>query len=128
MMTDLWVPTSTNGLTEEKGNLRILEKYYKYSYPFPVTYKMSCPLLRDIILQLESNLTIPVFKFAHEETLLPLFTLMGMFDDGHILTHATPDYLNRKMMTGEIVPFAANIAFIKYSCPEDPEPRIQVSG
>lgn len=104
-----------------------LEKYYKYSYPFPTTYKMSCELLNDIIRELESSKTTPVLKFAHEETVLPLISLLGLFDDGKILTHKTKNWLNRAMKVSRIVPFAGNIAFIKQSCPADTEPRIQVS-
>ena len=103
-----------------------LEKYYKYSYPYPTTYKMSCLLLNDIIKEMESDKKIPVLKFAHEETVLPLLSLLGLFDDGEIMTHKMKDWKNRKMKISRITPFAGNVAFVKQSCPGENESRVQV--
>ena len=104
-----------------------LEKYYKYSYPYPTTYKMSCLLLNDIIAKMEGDNKTPVLKFAHEETVMPLLSLLGLFDDGEILTHKMEDWKNRKMKVSRITPFAGNVAFVRHSCPGDKDPRIQVT-
>ncbi|XP_063690674.1 multiple inositol polyphosphate phosphatase 1-like [Bolinopsis microptera] len=103
-----------------------LEKYHKYSYPYPTTYKMSCLLLSDIIKEMEGNKNTPVLKFAHEETVMPLLSLLGLFDDGEIMTHKMVDWKNRKMKVSRVTPFAGNVAFVRQSCPGDDEPRIQV--
>lgn len=106
-----------------------LDKYYKYSYGFKTNYKMSCLLLSDVIDKLNnSNHNHPVLKFAHEETVLPLLTLMGLFDDKKILTHKTKEYYNRKLKTSRVIPFAGNVAFIRYSCQKDVQQRIQVTN
>jgi len=93
-----------------------LEKYYEYSYPFPLSSKMSCLLLKDVIQQLNSSSSKPVLKFAHEETVMPLVTLLGLFNDGEILRHNTTGFLTRKMKISTITPFAGNIAFVRYKC------------
>ena len=104
-----------------------LDKYYKYSYGYKTNYQMSCVLLLDIIdLLNNTDSTTPVLKFAHEETVFPLLSLMGLFDDGKKLTHATKRYTNRKLKTSKIIPFAGNVAFVRFKCPQDRQHRIQV--
>lgn len=93
-----------------------LEKYYEYSYPFPLSSQMSCLLLKDVIEQLNSSSSKPVLKFAHEETVMPLVTLLGLYNDGEILKHNTTGFLKRKMKISTITPFAGNIAFVRYKC------------
>ena len=105
-----------------------LDKYYKYSYPEEVTSKMSCLLLHDIIQELNnSTVSTPVLKFAHEETIYPLLSLLDMYKDPFILNHETKDYVNRKAKASKIVLFAGNVAFIRYDCESESTPRIRVS-
>ena len=90
-----------------------LKKYYSGSYPANISYEISCVLLKEFLTDLTDN-SKPYLRFGHQETILPFFALLGLFKDEPILDYQTPDFQNRKMMLSYVVPFAANIALIKY--------------
>eukprot|EP00116_Pleurobrachia_bachei_P003946 sb/3464208/ len=108
--------------------MKDLEKYHKYSYSYPVTYQMSCLLLGHVIETMEDSMdNSPVLMFAHEETVVPLFTLLGLYRDSKPLTHDMPNYKDRIFKTSHIAPFAANIAFVRMNCTAGTRVKILVN-
>lgn len=57
-------------------------------------------------------------RFAHAETVMPLVSLLSIFDDGEPLQAdwTAPRIANRKWKTSIISPFAANDNFVLYQC------------
>lgn len=103
-----------------------LKHFWKRGYGYPISYKIGCPLLQNIISSLK-NATDPTseekkygtFMFAHAETLQPLYALLGLFkDDKDLRADNFLEQLERKYRTSYIVPFGANIAFVIYKCRE----------
>ena len=101
-----------------------IKHYWKKGYGYPISYKIGCPLLDNIISSLK-NATDPTseekkygtFMFAHAETLQPLYALLGLFKDHEDLRADNfLKQLQRKYRTSYIVPFGANIAFVMYKC------------
>ena len=105
-----------------------LKHYWKRGYGYPITYKISCPLLERIITSLK-NATEPsvedrvygAFMFAHGETLQPLYALLDLFKDPEELRADNfVRHHERKFKVSYIAPFGANIAFVAYKCtPKD---------
>lgn len=101
-----------------------LKHYWKRGHGYPITYKISCPLLGNIVSSLK-NATDPsieekkygTFMFAHGETLQPLYALLELFKDHEDLKADNfLKQLERKYRTSYIAPFGANIAFVVYKC------------
>ena len=101
-----------------------LKSYWKRAYGYPISYKISCPLLNRIITSLK-NATEPsvedkvygAFMFAHGETLQPLYALLDLFKDQEDLKASNFfKHRERKYKTSHIAPFGANIAFVLYRC------------
>ena len=111
-----------------------LKHYWKRAYGYTINYRMSCTLFADIVKNIlnavnlesrtepiagEKNHTkkLGVFRFAHAETLQPLYALLGLFKDKEELRADNfAKHNSRKYRTSFVVPFGANIAFVIYSC------------
>ncbi|EKX45457.1 hypothetical protein GUITHDRAFT_108721 [Guillardia theta CCMP2712] len=100
-----------------------LKHFYKKSYGLAMNAGMACPLLLHLVHVMKSR---PPHKtaellFAHGETMLPLVTLLGLFQDPFQLNASTPLHLRRtrKFRSGRIIPMAANIVFVLHSCRQD---------
>ncbi|XP_074647920.1 multiple inositol polyphosphate phosphatase 1-like [Tubulanus polymorphus] len=102
-----------------------LKHYYKWSH-YPVSYMQSCPLLKDVMTNLDEavigSATNHVYKkavlrFGHAETLNPFFTLLGLVNDSNIPRadnlKSIPD---RLLKTSKNTPFSANIGVILHRC------------
>ena len=85
----------------------------------PLNYQIATPLLRDIAARIKGAATgAPAsprgtFRFAHEETVLPLMARMGFFKDGLELRADTPasKWMRREWNTSRIGPFASHVLF-----------------
>ncbi len=85
---------------------------------------MACPLWRDLLSSMqamvrgESNSSVATFRFAHAETLIPLYTLLGLFHDPYPLyADSWSDRVrDRVFKSSHISPFAANLALVLYQC------------
>ncbi|KAF6025945.1 MINPP1 [Bugula neritina] len=102
-----------------------LKAYWKKGYGYTINYEQSCPLLTDIFTNFQeiiSNSSAPAVSlyFGHTETLLPFYSLLGLFLDEKPLTAS--NFLQhkekRKFRSSIISPFAANIGFTLYECEE----------
>lgn len=57
------------------------------------------------------------FYFGHAETLGPLYSALGLFNDSKPLRHDNyKEMRNREYKTSLILPFSANIAIVLYKC------------
>lgn len=103
-----------------------LKHYWKRGHGYPISYKIGCPLLENIVSSLKNETDSTseekkygAFMFAHAETLQPLYALLGLFKDYEDLRADNfLKQLERKYRTSFIVPFGANIAFVLYKCNE----------
>ncbi|XP_033644412.1 multiple inositol polyphosphate phosphatase 1-like [Asterias rubens] len=112
-----------------------LKNYWNKAYGFSINYRISCELALDAINYLEKRVTMPTstplgnFKFGHSETIVPLVTLMGLFNDPIALLSSNFDeHINRVFRAGNMSPFAGNVAFALYRCngSSDTVHRVQV--
>ncbi|XP_053368204.1 multiple inositol polyphosphate phosphatase 1b isoform X1 [Clarias gariepinus] len=105
-----------------------LKQYWKRGYGYDINRKSSCVLFHDLFRRLDQasydyrfgEVTKAVtIQLGHGETLLPLLSLMGFFRDETPLTAKNfPFQLSRKFRSGQIVPYAANLLFVLYECPD----------
>lgn len=105
-----------------------LKQYWKRGYGHDINRMSSCALFHDLFRQFDQ--AAYDFRFGqvseavrvqvgHAETLLPLLALMGFFHDETPLTAA--NFLTQKrriFRTSQIVPYAANMVFVLYDCPD----------
>ncbi|CAG8615711.1 3791_t:CDS:2 [Funneliformis mosseae] len=100
--------------------------YYEFSYGSDLNKQLACKLVGEIVKGVDDYLngdsTVKAdLKFTHSETMMFLYTFLGLYEDSNPLTgNATFDEIsNRKFKTSEICPFAANVYFEIYTCASD---------
>ncbi len=94
-----------------------LKSYYESGPYYPITSKISCKLVDEIVTTLKNSKSLGLFRFAHSSTLFPLFTEMGFVKrEKPLKADNFMEMQSRVFRSGAIVPFAANIAFVRYSC------------
>ena len=104
-----------------------LKHFWKRGWGHHINHQMACPLLSAILTDIKNYLNINnvhrtagVYRFAHGETLQPLYCLLGLFQDSEMLrANNYHRHTNRFYRNSEICPFAANIAFVVYNCTGD---------
>lgn len=116
--------------------LNDLKQYWKRGYGYDINSKSSCPLFHDIFRELnkavhedgsQSASPAVVLQFGHAETLQPLLSLMGFFQDEKPLRADNfAEQKNRKFRSGQIVPYAANVVFVLYRCDDQQERTYKV--
>nr|XP_020459214.1 multiple inositol polyphosphate phosphatase 1-like isoform X2 [Monopterus albus] len=112
-----------------------LKQYWKRGYGHDINSKSSCILFHDVFSRLDKaasenksgqQVTEAVtVQVGHAETLLPLLTLLGFFNDSQALTstnYATQS--QRSFRTSHMLPYAANLLMVLYDCGGD-ELRLQ---
>uniref|UniRef100_A0A3Q1EQW6 Multiple inositol polyphosphate phosphatase 1 n=1 Tax=Acanthochromis polyacanthus TaxID=80966 RepID=A0A3Q1EQW6_9TELE len=104
-----------------------LKQYWKRGYGYDINSKSSCILFHDLFSRLdkavsENQLGQPVteavtVQIGHAETLLPLLTLLGFFNDSDALTSTNyATQTQRSFRTSHMLPYAANLLFVLYDC------------
>ena len=102
-----------------------LKHFWKRGYGYEINYKIACTLLSDIHQSLVNasnhdyeHMKYGTFRFAHGETLQPLYALLGLFQVSEKLRADNFDKVGptQQYRTSQIVPFGANIAFVLYKC------------
>ncbi|XP_075997902.1 multiple inositol polyphosphate phosphatase 1-like [Genypterus blacodes] len=112
-----------------------LKEFWKRGYGHDINRKSSCLLFHDVFSRLEKaanesksgqQVTEAVtIQVGHADTLLPLLTLLGFFNDTDALT--STNYLTqarRSFRTGRMLPYAANFLLALFDCGEG-ELRLQ---
>jgi len=92
----------------------------------PLSYKIACPLLKEIIRTLQDankgrSSLLGIFRSAHSTAILMLYTLLKLNEQSIPLRHDNYDQLkgdSRHFRSSLISPFAANINFVLYECDE----------
>jgi multiple inositol-polyphosphate phosphatase/2,3-bisphosphoglycerate 3-phosphatase len=130
-----------NELLEAFDYAKDLSFYWTRAHGNPFGTKLAVPLLQTVIANLESwisdsdqNLDVMAsnepnslhFLFGHAETLMPLLSLFGLYDDKFHWRHDSPieSWRTRSFRSSEIMPFAANLGFLLYDCDEKPFVRV----
>jgi len=104
-----------------------LEHWWKYSYAYPISYQQSCPLLVNTVKSMDKALkatednksyTKALVQFGHSQTVLSLFTLLGLYKDSFALksSNYAREGVNRVFRTSRISPFATNVGMVLYKC------------
>ena len=67
-----------------------------------------------------------VYRFAHAETILPLMTMLGLYNDTEpLMADDFPGRTDRLFRVSTISPFSANLAVVLYYC--DPDHKVSKS-
>jgi multiple inositol-polyphosphate phosphatase/2,3-bisphosphoglycerate 3-phosphatase len=101
-----------------------LEDYWTRSYGTALGYKIGSVVLQNVVSTIDAviNGSSPTQKaylrFAHAETILPLYAVLGLYKDNFTLTaNLTQDQIDSRVWTTSVIaPFAGNLAFSLYSC------------
>lgn len=101
--------------------LNDLKLYWDRSYGRKINYKMACPLYAEITDSFERFLPQGkphgIFRFAHTGTVIPLFTMLGLYNDSVPPRADNFDQqANRAFRISDVVPMSANVAFVLYNC------------
>lgn len=100
-----------------------LRDYYKDGYGSQINEALACESVQDLYKHLKSN-EKPNFVayFSHSATLRFLLTAIGFAKDLESLRANNFDRMeSRQWRMTKLTPFAANIAFVKYFCPNEIE-------
>lgn len=97
--------------------------YYKSGYGHKINENIACAAVADLMKHLESKEKPQVIGyFTHSSTVQLLLVALGVAKDREALR--ADNYLDmsrRKWKVSEIGPFGANLAAIKYDCPNESE-------
>ncbi|VDI31814.1 multiple inositol-polyphosphate phosphatase / 2,3-bisphosphoglycerate 3-phosphatase [Mytilus galloprovincialis] len=110
-----------------------LKQYWKRGYGHSVNWGMSCPFNSNVFKQLNDviykarngeDYNVADIQFAHAETIIPIFTAFGLFNDSVPLKADNYEsQKERQFRTSKIVPMSASFGIGLYQCEasEDPE-------
>ncbi|CAI2188773.1 2304_t:CDS:2 [Funneliformis geosporum] len=103
-----------------------MKYYYEFAYGNDLNKRLACKLVSEIVKSVDDylngdSIVKADLKFTHSETIMFLYTFLGLYEDSKPLTgDANFDEIsNRKFKTSEICPFSANIYFEIYTCTSD---------
>ncbi|XP_076459672.1 multiple inositol polyphosphate phosphatase 1-like [Babylonia areolata] len=113
-----------------------LKHYYKNGPGHEINWKQACPLVSDIFYTMDDAIDaletmdgsdddegyiIGQFAFGHAETLGPLYSALGLFNDTEPLRADNFDRVEQRLYRSSfILPFGANLQFVLYECePEE---------
>ncbi|XP_069125102.1 multiple inositol polyphosphate phosphatase 1-like [Argopecten irradians] len=106
-----------------------LKHYWQKAYGYKLSSDMSCPLVRHIFQQIDialhdfedgEDFTLGTFRFAHAETLAPVYAALGLYKDPEPLrANNFEKQTTRQFRSSKILPFAANLVFVLYECEPD---------
>ncbi|TDH01394.1 hypothetical protein EPR50_G00179410 [Perca flavescens] len=104
-----------------------LTEFWKRGYGYDINSKSSCILFHDVFNRLNKaasenksgqQVTEAVtVQVGHADTLLPLLTLLGFFNDSDALTSTNyATQTQRSFRTSHMLPYAANLLLVLYDC------------
>uniref|UniRef100_A0A182TS74 Multiple inositol polyphosphate phosphatase 1 n=1 Tax=Anopheles melas TaxID=34690 RepID=A0A182TS74_9DIPT len=101
-----------------------LAYYYRQSYGYGPSTELACHAMADMLRQLSSRDDPSVVAYFTHDTEIQLFlaALGAKRDEMPLRADNFPFMRNRKYTTSDI-PFAANVAAVKYQCAEQREPE-----
>lgn len=101
-----------------------LKYYYKSGYGTKLNEKISCRAMSDMLKHMEVKNSGPqvVAYFTHSSAIQLFLTAMGVLRDStELRADNFQQQQRRQWRTSKLGPFTANIAVIRYDCPEDIE-------
>ncbi|KAJ3274833.1 PHOsphatase [Terramyces sp. JEL0728] len=107
-----------------------IEKYYELGYGNELNGKSACSLLSGIAFEMNNYHANPVIlKFTHAETMVPLITALGLFEDAFKLGAGLPmsQLRKRRFITSIVAPFMGNAIFELYDCGKDLQVKLLVN-
>ncbi|KAL6101965.1 minpp1 [Pungitius sinensis] len=104
-----------------------LKQFWKRAYGYDINSKSSCILFHDAFSRLDKAASesrsgkqvseAVTVQVGHAETLLPLLTLLGLFNDSDALTSTNyATQAQRLFRTSHMLPYAANLLLVLYDC------------
>lgn len=95
-----------------------LESYYTTGFGTPFNPEIQCEAVQDLFKHLKSNDTPNVIVyFAHSATIRLFLTSLGIGKDNSQLRADNFEQMeNRNYRLSRLVPFASNLAAVKYDC------------
>lgn len=118
-----WCAAFTPTQIDDLEYLEDLEKYYRSGYGRKLNSRMSCAAVNDMLYHLENNqLPKTIAYFTHSKSILLLLDALQAVKDSDALR--ADNYYSmsrRKWRLSDITPFSANVAAIKYECPNELE-------
>lgn len=101
--------------------LEDLSLYYENGFGRPQNARLKCTIVNDMVQHLKNNAQLKFrAHFAHSHGILLVLTALQAVKDSDTLRADNYNTVSRrKYRTSEIVPFAANLAAIKFECPND---------
>ncbi|XP_022087423.1 multiple inositol polyphosphate phosphatase 1-like [Acanthaster planci] len=108
---------------------RELEDFWDKSYGFPLNSRVTCPLINDTLEYFDRlsgraagagvRTPLMIFKFADENTLLRLVSLLGIAKDPRpLMFNNYAQSRTRQFRTAKLAPFAGNLALNLFRCEE----------
>ncbi|KAI8912468.1 histidine phosphatase superfamily [Gorgonomyces haynaldii] len=106
-----------------------LESYFELSYGTPINKDLSCSLLTTIAKEikqslLSDNATLSL-RFTHAESIVPLVTTLGLFEDQISANSSWQAIRDSPFKVSHFSPFMGNVIFEVYKC-EEPMIRVLV--
>lgn len=101
-----------------------LKHFYKTGYGYGINHEQSCVLLQAIVEQLENESNAITLRFGHAETLIPLVSILGFFNEtGKLHANNYHEKIDRKFRTAKIGPFSGNLAIVLYTSRHEPSKK-----
>lgn len=125
--TATWAPLLSDEDLELLEYASDIKNYWKKGYGYPINYEPSCTLLRHMLQHLEDYISCrtkkkAVFYFGHTETVIPMLSILGLFNDTEQLMADNYDrHRLRQFRTSRLSPFASNVAFVLSDCSSSSE-------
>lgn len=122
-LTSPWCAAFTPSQINDLEYPEDLRKYYESGYGLESNERLLCGLVNDMFTHLENNeQPKAIVYFTHSSSLLLLLTTLKAFKDNVPLRAENYEKMSkRKWRLSQMTPFAANLAVIKYECPNDIE-------
>lgn len=97
-----------------------LTYYYKSNYGCAVHRNAQCYAVADMLKRMTSDdLPNATMYFTHSTAIQQLLTALGALKDPKPITANNFDsFTQRKWRMSHVAPFAANVAVVKYDCPD----------
>uniref|UniRef100_A0A668T589 Multiple inositol polyphosphate phosphatase 1 n=1 Tax=Oreochromis aureus TaxID=47969 RepID=A0A668T589_OREAU len=104
-----------------------LREFWKRGYGHDINSKASCILFHDVFSRMDKTATqnklgqqvteAVTVQVGHADTLLPLLTLLGFFNDSEPLTSTNyAAQAHRSFRTSHMLPYAANLLLVLSDC------------
>lgn len=115
-----WCSLGVEGHVDALEYAKDLEAWEKKAGGNPLARRAPAALLRDMVQAFDAAVNGTMrgsWRFGHAETLLPLLTALGVFDDQPPLTSERADH--RFFRTSVLAPMAANLVATLHRCTDD---------